>query len=112
MKDFVKRMIIEHKELGNKIEKLEAFIGGEALEKVHKIEFANLALQLRAMKDYYDILGIRLENQNVCIDEDGEYYEKVDVEDCLISLVGSKVSSKFDKIIEGNNGKPTNSDNQ
>lgn len=64
------------------------------------------------MKDYYDILGIRLENQNVCIDEDGEYYEKVDVEDCLISLVGSKVSSKLHKIIEENNDESTDSDNQ
>lgn len=77
MKDFVKRLIDEHKELGVKLEALNAFLENDELTKnIDKKEYANLCAQHKAMTDYYDILTVRLSNNDILF-EFGEYFERV-----------------------------------
>lgn len=80
MKNFVKRMVEEHSELVARIDKLQNYVYGPESDKDDKIEFANKAIQLGAMKKYEEALRARLENQNIVIDglsPNLEYFEKV-----------------------------------
>lgn len=76
MEDRVKRMVEEHIALVEKITKLNDFVYSEKSDKVDKIEFANCAIQLAAMKKYAEALEARLFNVGV-IYEDGSYLERV-----------------------------------
>lgn len=74
MKDFVKRMIDEHKELLTRIDKLEQNIYFD--NKDDKVEFANKCVQLKSMRGYADALSCRLKNQGIEFNA-GQYFEKV-----------------------------------
>lgn len=76
MKNFVKRMCEEHAELVVRIKKLHDFIYSKASDKIHKVEFANMCIQLAAMKKYEEALRARLENQGIFF-ENGVYLERV-----------------------------------
>lgn len=76
MKNFVKRMCEEHAELVVRTKKLHDFIYGDASDKVSKVEFANMCIQLAAMKKYEEALRARLENQGIFF-ENGVYLERV-----------------------------------
>ena len=75
MKEFVKRMINEHKELIARVSALEAYIYSEQSDKDDKVEFANKCLQLKGMKIYLEALSARLENQGILFD--GQRYYNV-----------------------------------
>lgn len=72
MKDFVRRMIDEHRELVARIERLEVYLSKENDDD--KYEFANKCIQLSAMKKYEECLRARLNNQGVFV-ENGAYFE-------------------------------------
>ena len=80
MNDFVKRMIVEHKELCEKIDKLNEVVYNEE-NPIHKatskVDYANMAIQLNAMKTYANALECRINNQGVYIDEDGNICKKL-----------------------------------
>lgn len=73
---FVKRMIEEHAKLVVRINKLNAWVYGEAYQKVDPVEYANEAIQLAAMKKYEEALRARLQNQGITF-ENGEYFEHI-----------------------------------
>ena len=80
MKDFVKRMVIEHKELCEKIDRLQNFVYDEKKSNsVNKVDYANMCIQLNAMKTYANALECRINNQGIYIDETGEYVQKVNL---------------------------------
>lgn len=76
MKAFVKRMVEEHAQLLARIIKLQDYIYSAKSDTDDKVEFANKAIQLSAMKKYSECLIARLENQGVVF-SNGEYLEKV-----------------------------------
>lgn len=76
MENFVRRMIDEHAELKTRISKLEKFIYSDKSDNVNKVDFANMCIQLKAMRMYESALGARLVNQNIVF-EDSQYYERV-----------------------------------
>lgn len=71
--NFVQRMIIEHSELVERINKLNDYVYSKKSDKDDKVEFANKCIQLNAMKTYEKALRARLENQGI-ICENGEYF--------------------------------------
>lgn len=77
MEEFVKRMIDEHKVLIDRINKLETFIYSEQSNKVNKVEFANMCVQLKGMRMYEEALRARLANHGVVF-ENCIYYKPVD----------------------------------
>lgn len=77
MEGYIERMIQEHKELVVHIDKLHSWVYGGAHEKVDAAEFANEAIQLRAMKVYEEALRARLYNAGVNF-VDGEYLVSID----------------------------------
>lgn len=77
MKAFVKRMINEHRELVNRIANLHNYVYSPN-NNDDKIEFANKAIQLAAMKKYEEALRARLENQNIVVTDEGEYFASID----------------------------------
>lgn len=72
MKDFVRRMVDEHRELVARIERLEEYLSKENDDD--KYEFANKCIQLSAMRKYEECLRARLNNQGVFV-ENGAYFE-------------------------------------
>ena len=76
MENFVKEMIDEHKVLVLRINTLANNIYIDNNDD--KVEFANKSIQLSAMRKYEEALRARLENRNITITETGEYFEKVD----------------------------------
>ena len=76
MKGYIE-MIQEHKELVPRIQKLHNWVYGGAHEKVDAAEFANEAIQLKAMKVYEEALRARLYNAGVNY-VDGEYLISID----------------------------------
>ena len=76
MEDYVARMIQEHAELVTRIEKLHNFIYDECgyprplnnPNKASIVDYANMCIQLKAMKVYSDALGARLENAGIWYD--------------------------------------------
>lgn len=77
MKEFVKRMINEHRELTERIDKLDANVFSEESDGDDKVEFANKCVQLSAMKKYAEALAARLYNQGIRFNGD-EYLEVVE----------------------------------
>jgi len=77
MKEFVKRMIAEHKELTERIDKLDAYVFSKESDNEEKIDFANMCIQLSAMKKYAEALGARLYNQGIRFNGD-EYLEVIE----------------------------------
>lgn len=75
MEDYVARMIQEHAQLVTLIDKLHDFIYNECgypkpfdPSKVTVVDYANMCIQLKAMKVYRDALGARLENAGIWFD--------------------------------------------
>lgn len=77
MEDFLKRIIEEHKQLVPRIEKLDNFIYHEDTSHVSKADFANLCMQLSAMRQYERCLCARLVNHGIAF-EDNDYYLIID----------------------------------
>ena len=63
--DFKDRLIIEFKELKERLNKLDAFLNGKdydkVVEKVGTVQTALMLSQYHAMRHYYDILKTRIE---------------------------------------------------
>ncbi len=76
MRKFVANMIEEHAQLVKRVERLHNYVYSEESDKDDKVEFANKAIQLAAMKKYEEALRARLENQGIII-ENGAYYDKL-----------------------------------
>lgn len=91
MKEHLKNLIEEHKELNARIEKVEYFVydydGNNHLLNMNNkspkaakrdcMEYANITIQLRGMKMYRDALTTRLLNAGIII-EDGRYMTEVE----------------------------------
>lgn len=67
MEGYIERMIQEHKELVVRIDKLHAWVYGDAYKTVDAVEYANECIQLKAMKVYEEALRARLFNAGVKI---------------------------------------------
>lgn len=57
---FYDRLLAESRELENRIEKLEAFIHGDGYNSLEGDQQGLLGVQLRAMREYADTLGLRI----------------------------------------------------
>lgn len=75
-KSYLGKMFEEHAQLVRRIERLHNYVYSEKSDKDDKVEFANKAIQLAAMKKYEEALRARLENQGIII-ENGAYYHKL-----------------------------------
>lgn len=83
MNDFVKRMIVEHKELCQKIDRLNEIVYNDENpihKQTNKYDYANMCMQLMSMKNYARALECRLDNQGIYIDTDGDYVQKLKVD--------------------------------
>lgn len=60
MEDFKKRLIVERDELGDKLAKLEAFIGSTRFENLDERNRKLLVAQRDAMRQYSVILNVRI----------------------------------------------------
>ena len=78
MKQYVKRLIDEHSQLYVRIQKLHNFIYNEDTSIVNKADFANMCMQLAAMRQYEKCLIVRLNNAGISF-ENGAYHECVAV---------------------------------
>lgn len=81
MKDFVKRMIDEHKQLNANIANLENALKRQTCNLTIGLhEFGAMNIQLNAMKSYSEALTIRLELHGIVIADNGTYFEKINNE--------------------------------
>ena len=84
MKEFVKNLIEQHKFASKQLTKIEDCLeSGNALEGVSKgevsiDEYSAMNYQNKLLRDYVEILEVRLHYNNVIITNDGEYFEKVE----------------------------------
>ena len=78
MKKYVKRMVEEHSQLYVRLEKLNDFIYNQDTSHINKADFANMCMQLAAMRQYEKCLVARLNNAGVSFDN-GAYHECVAV---------------------------------
>lgn len=79
MKDFVKRMIDEHKQLNANIANLNNFLKSQTCNfTIGLHEFGAMNIQLNAMKSYSEALTIRLELNGIIVADNGTYFEKID----------------------------------
>lgn len=79
MKDFVKRMIDEHKQLNANIANLNNFLKSQTDNVTIGLhEFGAMNIQLNAMQSYSEALTIRLELHGIIIADNGTYFEKID----------------------------------
>lgn len=99
MKDFVKCMIKEHKELVERIQALSDYVYKDMSEADDRAEYATKCIQLVAMRNYEAALCDRLENQGVIVDC-GEYFEKVDT-DKLTRVPVTTKGNDFDEDCDG-----------
>lgn len=76
----VKSIIDEHKYVHDKRVELEHFIYFGDTTEVPKADFANMCMQLAAMRQYENCLSARLENNNVVI-INNNYFHKIDEEE-------------------------------
>lgn len=60
MEAFQQRVVEERTELGEKLEKLNSFIGGSIYSKLSSYDQILLAKQMGIMEDYYDVLSKRI----------------------------------------------------
>ena len=77
MEGYIERMIQEHKELVVRIDKLHAWVHGDAYKTVDAVEFGNECIQLKGMKIYEEALRARLFNAGVNF-VDGQYLVSID----------------------------------
>lgn len=82
MESFVKRLIVEHKELTEKRNRLNGFINSKDSNKVSKRELLLLGAQLVTMDTYIDILENRLIEHDV-ESKDGLYKKIITESDIL-----------------------------
>lgn len=79
MKDFVKRMIDEHKQLNANIDNLNNFLKSQTCNfTIGLHEFGAMNIQLNAMKSYREALTIRLALHGIIVTDKGTYFEKID----------------------------------
>lgn len=79
MKDFVKRMIDEHKQLNANIDNLNNFLKSQTCNfTIGLHEFGAMNSQLNAMKSYSEALTIRLALHGIIVTDKGTYFEKID----------------------------------
>ena len=78
MEKYVKRMVEEHSQLYVRLEKLNDFIYNQDTSHINKADFANMCMQLAAMRQYEKCLVARLNNAGVSFDN-GDYHECVAV---------------------------------
>ena len=79
MKDSVKKMIDEHKQLNANIAKLNNVLKSQICNLTIGLhEFGAINIQLNAMKSYSEALTIRLELHGIIVADDGTYFEKID----------------------------------
>lgn len=79
MKDFVKRMIDEHKRLNANIVNLNNFLKSQIDNCTISLhEFGAMNIQLNAMKSYSEALTIRLALHGIIVTDKGTYFEKID----------------------------------
>lgn len=76
MNNYQKALIEEHSALIVRTQDLHNYLYSEKSDNEDKVEFANKAIQLSAMKKYEECLRARLINSNIVF-EDGQYLEKV-----------------------------------
>ena len=77
MEGYIERMIQEHKELVVRIDKLHAWVHGDAYKTVNAVEFGNECIQLKGMKIYEEALRARLFNAGVNY-VNGDYLVAID----------------------------------
>lgn len=77
-KNWVARMINRHAETLVEINKVKKHIANAGNNpKISKVTYANLSLVLRDLKNLEKDYRTMLENENVTITMDGEYYTKI-----------------------------------
>lgn len=76
MKKYVKRMVEEHSQLYVRIAELHDDIYNKDTSHINKADFANMCIQLNAMRQYEKCLIARLNNAGVSFDN-GAYHECV-----------------------------------
>lgn len=77
-KNWVARMINRHAETLVEINKIKKHIANAGNNpKISKVTYANLSLVLRDLKNLEKDYRTMLENENVTITMDGEYYTKI-----------------------------------
>jgi hypothetical protein len=70
MNEFIKRIKVEHDDLGDKVKALRSFIGSEKFKTLSPDEQSLLKLQLRQMIPYLSTLRARLEFYSVLPSEE------------------------------------------
>ena len=81
MKDFVKRMINEHKQLNENIAQLNNFLKIQTNNfTIGLHEFGAMNIQLNAMQSYSEALTTRLALHGIIITDNGTYFEKINNE--------------------------------
>ena len=78
MKKYVKRMVEEHSDLYVRIAELHDDIYNTDTSHINNADFANMCIQLNAMRQYEKCLIARLNNAGVSFDN-GAYHECVAV---------------------------------
>lgn len=79
MKDFVKRMIDEHKQLNANIANLNNFLKSQIDNCTISLhEFGAMNIQLNAMKSYSEALTVRLALHGIIVTDKGTYFKKID----------------------------------
>jgi hypothetical protein len=78
MKKYVKEMVEEHSQLYVRLTKLNDDIYNKDTSHINKADFANMCMQLAAMRQYEKCLIARLNNAGVSF-TDGAYHECVAV---------------------------------
>lgn len=78
MEKYVKRMVEEHSQLYVRLVKLNDYIYNKDTSHINKADFANMCMQLAAMRQYEKCLVARLNNAGVSF-TDGAYHECVAV---------------------------------
>ena len=95
MEMYVKRMIKEHSQLYVRLEKLNNFIYNQDTSHINKADFANMCMQLAAMRQYEKCLIARLNNAGSSF-ENGAYHECVAVIDTTQSEEDNQEDAKED----------------
>lgn len=82
MENFVKRLIVEHKELCDKTNKLDAFIKSKKSDEIERGELLTIASQFSTMTTYINLLENRLAFHNIEV-KDGLYKKIITQEDFM-----------------------------
>jgi len=64
MQSFIDRLVAEHTELTERIQKLEVFLASDKVNTIDPDQAMLLAIQLPIMKAYQHVLGQRIELTN------------------------------------------------